>query len=118
MDKYNEVYGDFTCLADNSCGCDYPDVPEAPECTGDCTILEYTASTIDVFIDVTLDIGDSVTYQFKPYGFDTCEYTYIVEESDTDLYEFTNFNVLAQYTDISLGLFKITGGSKADTDGG
>ena len=65
-----------------------------------------------------LDLSGSVTYQFKPYDEDSCESTYIVAESDTDLYEFTNFNVLAQYTDISLGLFEITGGSKADIDGG
>ena len=101
FDKFYEVYFDFNCLDDNSCGCDYPDVPEAHECTGDCTLLEYEWGST---IDMTLDIGDSVTYQFKPYDIDTCETTYIHNPLPVnDLYEFTNFNVVEQYTDISLG---------------
>ena len=60
---------------------------------------------------MTLD--EQVTYEFQSLDYDTCTRTYILAESDSDLYESglgtTNYNVLQQVTDEGAYQYTFTG---------
>ena len=58
-------------------------------------------------------LDEQVTYEFQSLEYDTCTRTYILAESDSDLYEAglgtTNYNVLQQVTDEGAYQYTFTG---------
>ena len=58
-------------------------------------------------------LDEQVTYEFQSLDYDTCTRTYILAESDSDLYEAglgtTNYNVLEQVTDEDAYQYTFTG---------
>merc|ERR1711981_1547177 len=50
-------------------------------------------------INMSLEVGGSVTYEFQSLEYDLCDNTYILAESDSDTYTFANFSVEKQTSD-------------------
>ena len=49
--------------------------------------------------DISLEVGGSVTYEFQSLDYDNCTNQYILWESDSDLYSFSDFSVEKQTSD-------------------
>ena len=88
-------------LSCNFSGCTlvytYEDEEETVDETVDETVVvEFNDADA---INMSLEVGSSVTYEFQSLEYDNCDNTYILAESDSDTYTFANFSVQKQTSD-------------------
>ena len=67
-------------------------------------------------INMSLEVGASVTYEFQSLQYDNCDHTYILAESDSDLYTFGNFQVQQITSDEGTIQWVFTGTSASTND--